>query len=100
MSVKDFVKQWANVVGERANAQKFWLTLIRDVLGVDKPENFIQFEVPVQLAHKSFIDGYFPDTKVIVEQKSYGVDLEREIKAYNATYHFDRHGKLLWIEGF
>ena len=79
MSVKDFVKQWSNVVGERANAQKFWLTLIRDVLGVDKPENFIQFEVPVQLAHKSFIDGYFPDTKVIVEQKSYGVDLEREI---------------------
>jgi len=80
MGVKDFVKQWANVVGkERANYQKFWLTLIRDVLGVDKPENFIQFEVPVQLAHKSFIDGYFPDTKVIVEQKSYGVDLEREI---------------------
>lgn len=79
MSVKDFVKQWSNIGGEKANAQKFWLTLIRDVLGVDKPENFIQFEVPVQLAHKSFIDGYFPDSKVIVEQKSCGVDLEKEI---------------------
>ena len=85
MSVKDFVKQWSNVVGERANSQKFWLTLIRDVLGVDKPENFIQFEVPVKLAHKSFIDGYFPDTKVIVEQKSFGVDLSKEILQSDGT---------------
>lgn len=115
MSVKDFVKQWSNAVGERgrfksdgtvdapqsvkistdkprsevfserANAQKFWLTLIRDVLGVDKPENFIQFEVPVKLAHKSFIDGYFPDTKVIVEQKSFGVDLSKEISQSDGT---------------
>ena len=46
MSIKDFVKQWASIAGERANYQKFWLTLIRDVLNVDKPENFIQFEVP------------------------------------------------------
>ena len=83
--MKDFVKQWSNVVGERANAQKFWLTLIRDVLGVDKPENFIQFEVPVKLAHKSFIDGYFPDTKVIVEQKSFGVDLRKEITQSDGT---------------
>ena len=85
MNVKDFVKKWSNVGGERANYQKFWLTLIRDVFGVDKPENFIQFEVPVQLSHKSFIDGYFPDTKVIIEQKSCGVDLLKEITQSDGT---------------
>ena len=79
MSVKNFVEQWQNVAGERANYQKFWLTLIRDVFDVDKPENFISFEVPVKLKHKSFIDAYFPDSKVIVEQKNFGVDLEKEI---------------------
>ncbi len=79
MSVKDFVNQWREVSGERANYQKFWLTLIRDVFNVDKPENFIQFEVPVNLAHKSFIDGYLPDSRVIVEQKNFGVDLKKEI---------------------
>ena len=79
MDIKNFVNQWREVTGERANYQKFWLTLIRDVFNIDKPENFIQFEVPVKLAHKSFIDGYFPDSKVIVEQKSFGVDLEKEI---------------------
>ena len=79
MDIKNFVNQWREVTGERANYQKFWLTLIRDVFNVDKPENFIQFEVPVKLAHKSFIDGYFPDSKVIIEQKSFGVNLEKEI---------------------
>ena len=78
-NLKNFVEQWQKVDGERANCQKFWLTFIRDVFNIDKPENFIQFEVPVKLKHKKFIDGYFPDTKVIVEQKNFGVDLEKEI---------------------
>ena len=38
----------AKCQGERANYQKFWLTPIRDVFNVDKPEDFIQFEVPVK----------------------------------------------------
>ncbi|MBR4152537.1 MAG: methylase, partial [Selenomonadaceae bacterium] len=85
MNVKDFVNNWREVSGERANYQKFWLTLIRDVFNIDKPENFIQFEVPVKLAHKSFIDGYFPDSKVIIEQKNFGVDLEKEITQSDGT---------------
>ena len=79
LAAKNFASRWRVVDGERANYQKFWLTLIRDLFGVDKPENFVSFEVPVKLAHTSFIDAYFPDSKVIVEQKNFGVDLEKEI---------------------
>ncbi len=79
MNIKNFVEQWREVDGERANCQKFWLTFLRDVLGVELPENFIQFEVPVKLKHKKFIDAFLPDTKVIIEQKNFGVDLEKEI---------------------
>ena len=50
---------------------------LRDVLQVDKPENYVEFEVPVKLAHTNFIDAFFPDTKVIVEQKSLQVDLQK-----------------------
>ena len=96
MSVKEFVKQWANVAGERANCQKFWLTLIRDLFGTDKPENFIQFEVPVP---HGFIDGYFPDSKVLVEQKSSAVNLDAEVFAqanrYNDALEWSR--KARWI---
>ena len=79
IAAKNFASRWRVVDGERANYQKFWLTLIRDLFGIDKPENFVSFEVPVQLAHTKFIDAYFPDSKVIVEQKNFGVDLEKEI---------------------
>ncbi|MBR2773810.1 MAG: SAM-dependent DNA methyltransferase [Selenomonadaceae bacterium] len=85
MNVKNFVAQWQNVDGERANYQKFWLTLVRDVFDIDKPENFVQFEVPVQLEHKKFIDCYFPDSKVIIEQKNFGVDLEKTITQSDGT---------------
>ena len=83
--IKNFVEQWQNVVGERANYQKFWLTFIRDVFKIDKPENFIQFEVPVKLEHKKFIDAYFPDSKVIIEQKNFGVDLEKVVTQSDGT---------------
>ena len=85
MNIKNFVAQWQNVDGERANYQKFWLTLVRDVFDIDKPENFVQFEVPVQLEHKKYIDCYFPDSKVIIEQKNFGVDLEKTITQSDGT---------------
>ena len=49
---ENFIAQWRNVAGERANYQKFWLTLIRDLFKVDKPENFIQFEVLLSMASR------------------------------------------------
>lgn len=35
------------------------------MLGVEHPEQFIDFENRVLLEHTSFIDGYIPSTKVI-----------------------------------
>ena len=43
---------------EKQETQSFWLTLLQKVFGVDEPDKYIQFEVPVKLSHTSFIDGY------------------------------------------
>ena len=48
------------------------------MLGISEPEKFIRFEVPVKLKHKSFIDAFLPDTKAIIEQKSFSEDLSQE----------------------
>ena len=77
-TVKKFVAQWSGRGYEKGESQSFWLALLRDVLGVDEPEKFIRFEVPVKLKHTSFIDGFLPDTKVIVEQKSLSENLTQE----------------------
>ena len=77
LDVKKFVATWKNRGYEKGDTQIFWLSFIRDVLNTPEPEKFVLFELPVQLKHKSFIDVFFPDTKVIVEQKSLTVDVDK-----------------------
>ena len=76
--VKKFVAQWSGRGYEKGESHSFWLSFLRDVLGVSEPEKFIRFEVPVKLKHTSFIDAFLPDTKVIIEQKSLSESLTQE----------------------
>ena len=76
--VKKFVAQWSGRGYEKGEAHSFWLSFLRDVLGVSEPEKFIRFEVPVKLKHTSFIDAFLPYTKVIIEQKSLSENLAQE----------------------
>ena len=73
--VKKFIAQWSGRGYEKGETHSFWLSFLRDVLGVSEPEKFIRFEVPVKLKHTSFIDAFLPDTKVIIEQKSISEDI-------------------------
>ena len=75
---KKFVAQWSGRGYEKGEMQPFWLSFLRDVMGISEPEKFIRFEVPVKLKHTSFIDAFLPDTKVIIEQKSLSEDLSQE----------------------
>ena len=70
MNVKKFVAQWNGRGYEKGETHSFWLSFLRDVLNISEQEKFIRFEVPVKLKHTSFINGFLPDTKVIIEQKS------------------------------
>ena len=76
--VKDFVKQWSGRGYEKGETHSFWLSFLRDVLGVPEPEKSVRFEIPVKLKHTGFIDAFLPDTKVIIEQKSLSENLTQE----------------------
>ena len=56
------------------------MQLLNQVFGIERPEQFIEFEDQVHLDHTSFIDGYIPATKVLIEQKSVDKDLNKAIK--------------------
>jgi hypothetical protein len=77
---KRFSDFWQGKGYEKGESQSFWLSLLRDVYGVEHPEEFITFEEQVHLDHTSFIDGYIPTTKVMIEQKGLGKDLNKSIK--------------------
>ena len=85
-SIKEFVEYWKDKGYEKGESQKFWLQLLRDVLCIEHPEQFISFEDKVLLDHTSFIDAYIPSTKVLIEQKSSDKDLNKAIKQSDGSY--------------
>lgn len=79
-NARKFIENWQNRGHEKQDSQSFWLQLLRDVLGVEEPEQFIKFEKKVQLSHESFIDGYIDQTHVMIEQKGSNKDLDKPIR--------------------
>ena len=107
--IKDFIKRWTNRGREKQDTQKFWIELLKDVLGVEHPFDLIEFEKSVKLKHKSFIDAYIPSTRVLIEQKSQGEKLNdatkqsdgkkltpyEQAKRYSDWLPFSQHAR--WI---
>ena len=79
-NAKSFIEEWKNRGKEKQDSQSFWLSLLRDVLGIEKPETFIRFEEKVKLSNDGFIDGYIDQTHVMIEQKSSNKDLDKAIR--------------------
>lgn len=74
-----FQANWTNRGYEKGESQQFWLDLLSNVFGIQDIGNFITFEGQVKLSHTSFIDGYIPSTKVLIEQKGSHIDLSKPI---------------------
>ncbi|MBQ3087673.1 MAG: SAM-dependent DNA methyltransferase, partial [Clostridia bacterium] len=79
-AAKAFAQYWQDKGYEKGESQPFWLSLLRDVYGVEQPEKYITFEEQVKIDHTSFIDGMIPATHVLIEQKGKGKDLRKPIK--------------------
>ena len=79
-SAREFAAYWQSRGDEKQDTQTFWLSLLQKVFGLAEPEKYISFEVRVKLDHTSFIDGYIHDTRVLIEQKSCDVDLNKGIR--------------------
>ena len=80
IAAKKFADQWQDRGYEKGETQPFWMELLHDVYGVENPAQFIKFESQIQLDHTSFIDANIPETGVMIEQKSLGVDLTKPLK--------------------
>lgn len=79
--IKGFIEFWKGKGYEKGQSQTFWLQLLSDVLGVEEPSKFIEFEDQVHMDKATgFIDGYIPSTKVLIEQKSIEKDLRKGIR--------------------
>ncbi|MBQ1611701.1 MAG: class I SAM-dependent DNA methyltransferase, partial [Muribaculaceae bacterium] len=84
-AAKEFAQKWQGRGYEKGESQKFWLQLLSEVYGVEHAADYIEFEDQVMLDSTSFIDGYIPSTKVLIEQKSLDKDLRKPIKQSDGT---------------
>ena len=85
-AAEDFVRNWKDQGYEKGQSQPFWMTLLSQVYGVERPDQFIRFEDQVHLDHTSFIDGYIPATKVMIEQKGIHKSLTEKIKQSDGSF--------------
>ena len=79
-AAKKFAEEWKDRGYEKGETHVFWVSLLRNVLGVKDAESYINFESQVSLAHTAFIDAYIPSTRVMIEQKSVDVNLTKAFK--------------------
>ena len=79
-AAKRFAADWQGRGDEKQETSLFWIALLQKVYGVAEPDKYISFELPVKLDHTSFIDGYIPSTRVLIEQKGRDIDLRKGYK--------------------
>ena len=73
----EFKNKWTGRGDEKSDTQTFWNELIGKVL--DGPNVEIDYEKRVVIdGQTKFIDGYLPDTKTLIEQKTITKDLSKK----------------------
>lgn len=85
-NIAEFVAKWKGKGYEKGETQVFWLSLLRDIFGVERPEELISFEDKVMLDHTSFMDARIPSSKVLIEQKSLDKSLDAKIKQSDGSF--------------
>ena len=79
-AARKFINTWRGKGDEKSDAQSFWISLLSSVLGMDSVTDRISFEKKVVIGGQTkYIDAYIPETKVLIEQKSFGISLSKSL---------------------
>ena len=77
-AARKFVEYWTFQRGsEKGEDQQFWNSLLGEVMGVADVKSRIKYQVPIQQKDTTkFLDAWIPETRVLIEHKSRGVNLD------------------------
>ena len=107
---RQFIQKWHGKGREDEDDRSYWLDILQRILGMDNATDRIDFQKKVIVdGNTKKIDAYIPETRVLIEQKSLGVALERktaqsggislthyeQAKRYNDNLPYDE--KARWI---
>lgn len=78
-AARQFYYRWKDKGREDEDARSYWIEILTNILGVDRVTERVDFEKKVIGAdgNTKRIDVYVPETRVIIEQKSLGIALDK-----------------------
>ena len=78
-AARQFFYRWKGKGKEDEHARSYWIELLHDVLGVEDVTQRVEFEKKLIGSKGSTerIDVYIPETRVIIEQKTLGIPLDK-----------------------
>lgn len=112
---RKFIMKWAGKGKEDEDDRSFWLDIFQRILGVQDATDKIEFQKKVLISgNTKRIDVYVPETKVIIEQKSLGKQLDKKIhnsddidltpyeqaKRYNDNLPYDEKARYIVTSNF
>lgn len=79
-AAKQFIKAWSGKGYEKGESQPFWLSLLRDVYGVEHPDSILYLKNKSVWSYQFLLTELYPQTHVLIEQKGLGKDLRKPIR--------------------
>lgn len=80
-AARQFYQKWAGRGKEDEDDRSYWIDIFTRIFGIDNATDYIVFQKKVIVdGNTKRIDAYIPETKVLIEQKSLGVPLDKKIR--------------------
>ena len=91
-AAKKFRELWIlSNESEVGGYQKYWISLLADVLGIDDAMGRISFQIPVPTGKTTkFLDAWIPETKVLIEHKKRGIKLDQPQSGHNGMTPYEQ----------
>ena len=79
-AARQFFQKWVNKGKEDEDDRSYWIDILTRLMAVENATDHIEFQKKVIIdGNTKRIDSYIPETKVLIEQKSLGVSLDKKI---------------------
>lgn len=85
-AARQLIQKWHNKGREDEDDRSYWLDILQRLLGCADATDRIEFQKKVIVnGNTKKIDAYIPETKIIIEQKSEGIPLDKKISQSGGT---------------
>jgi len=78
-AARQFYYKWNGKGREDEDDRSYWIDILSQIMGLDRPTDYVDFQKKVIVdGNTKRIDAYIPSTKVIIEQKTLGIPLDKK----------------------